>query len=280
MNKVIYLHTTSNGVPFYIGKGTLARAHNAVNRSKRWHEVSKQSGFNVTILEDKLTNAQANEREKFFIREYRNKYPTSMVNISDGGEMGPSVGVRLLFNSVHGYMVLRGRAEVEQLGFEYSDLRKACLHEMRMVSSKKLMYDGKRIKFHGKFFSTMNECQSFIDEHRLIPFHQESSPKLAVIKDFSDKSPVFVADIGRRKLFVFPVYDWSYLQVSDGRSSIIEFYSLLNLEACNVTDNSIHTGIPDERYILSQVGSRLNRIEMEVKQVNSDEVSLLIKCFI
>ena len=51
MSYVTYAHIKPNGSMFYIGKGSMRRAHSAVGRNVIWERtVKKYGGFSVEIL--------------------------------------------------------------------------------------------------------------------------------------------------------------------------------------------------------------------------------------
>lgn len=68
---------------FYVGKGKGNRAYQKYNRNKHWNNVVNKYGYIVDIVENGLTNEQALEKEKFYIRFIgRDK----LTNMTDGGE--------------------------------------------------------------------------------------------------------------------------------------------------------------------------------------------------
>ena len=86
----VYLHIKStNGEPFYVGKGKGNRAFDfKKSRSTMWNNVSKKYGVDVIILEDNLTNKAACELEIYWIKRIgrRDLNEGTLVNHSDGGE--------------------------------------------------------------------------------------------------------------------------------------------------------------------------------------------------
>jgi hypothetical protein len=70
---------------FYIGKGTLVRAHSKHGRSNWWNSVTKKYGYIVEILSDNLIESEAFMLERDMIDLYR-KMGHPLVNLTDGGE--------------------------------------------------------------------------------------------------------------------------------------------------------------------------------------------------
>ena len=91
-NKIVYLHRRkSDGLPMYVGIGSIKRAYNFYSRNDYWKNVYSKHGVTVEILHDNLTWDEACSIEIKLIKEYREKYPDSMTNISCGGETGPGL---------------------------------------------------------------------------------------------------------------------------------------------------------------------------------------------
>ena len=91
MKYYVYSHITKDtGKIFYIGKGRGNRAFSE-DRSKLWKNVANKHGWKAVIICDDLTEDEAFEVEKFYIKEYgRIDLGTgNLVNLTDGGE-GPS----------------------------------------------------------------------------------------------------------------------------------------------------------------------------------------------
>ena len=85
----IYLHVKlCSGEPFYIGKGTLARAYRKVGRSLFWNKIANKHGFDVFILENNLTEQESFEREHYWINRIgrRDLNKGTLVNLTNGGE--------------------------------------------------------------------------------------------------------------------------------------------------------------------------------------------------
>jgi hypothetical protein len=83
----VYAHLKPDGETFYIGRGTGSRIYSKVHRSKHWHSIVSKYGIEYKILEDQLTNDQANEREKYYINLFGRKLNGgSLINQTDGGD--------------------------------------------------------------------------------------------------------------------------------------------------------------------------------------------------
>lgn len=85
-NRCTYMHIRlSDGIIFYVGKGTEKRAKSVFNRNKNWHKVVREHGFRHEILAFFDTHEEAYDHEKFLIQCFREmKFP--LTNISDGGK--------------------------------------------------------------------------------------------------------------------------------------------------------------------------------------------------
>lgn len=85
---VLYRHLKPCGEVFYIGIGTIKRAHNKTNRSTWWKKVTNKYGYEVDILKRDLTKEEACELEILLIDWYGRKDLGlgTLVNMTDGGE--------------------------------------------------------------------------------------------------------------------------------------------------------------------------------------------------
>ena len=85
-NYCVYTHSKPNGDVFYIGKGVPKRPYKNSGRNVWWHRiVDKHGGYDVTIVEDSLTNDEAIELEILLISEAR-EAGCALCNLTDGGE--------------------------------------------------------------------------------------------------------------------------------------------------------------------------------------------------
>ena len=81
-----YMHLRGDtGKPFYIGKGTGARASNPGGRNRHWHNIVNAHGRTIQILAQWDTNAEAIEHEKVLIASFRSM-GVELANVTDGGE--------------------------------------------------------------------------------------------------------------------------------------------------------------------------------------------------
>lgn len=84
----VYLHIKlTDGTPFYVGKGKDRRALSK-KRSNWWKRVVNKYGYDIIFLEIKLTEQEATEREKYWIKRIGRKDLGlgPLVNMTDGGE--------------------------------------------------------------------------------------------------------------------------------------------------------------------------------------------------
>ncbi len=85
----VYLHLQADQpVPFYVGKGMGERAYARGNRSKFWHRVVAKHGWDTLILEDGLSEQEAHDLEKHYIKWFgrRSNGSGTLVNLTDGGD--------------------------------------------------------------------------------------------------------------------------------------------------------------------------------------------------
>lgn len=81
----IYIHrkATDNSV-FYVGRGNRKRLLRTDGRNQHWHNIVKKHGFVAEIIEQDLSSEKANEREKFWIAQFRDD-GCILANVTDGG---------------------------------------------------------------------------------------------------------------------------------------------------------------------------------------------------
>jgi hypothetical protein len=81
-----YSHHKPDGTLFYIGKGSVKRAHAKDNRNPHWKNiVAKHGGYKVEVLANWPTESEAFEHEKFLISCFRD-LGFVLANITDGGD--------------------------------------------------------------------------------------------------------------------------------------------------------------------------------------------------
>lgn len=168
MNKVVYVHKrATDGVPFYIGRGTNLRPHNFRNRPSKWREIHENCGVIVKILHEGLTDDESKLVERVEIAEHRELYGDSIINVAGGGDDGPSNGVRLFFTSSE-YMILRGYNEVIEHGFTYGEVCRIANSGIGGIGSSQFLNDdGKRKLFNIRKFDNRVDCDRFIRDLNL-----------------------------------------------------------------------------------------------------------------
>lgn len=83
-DKCVYFHRLKCGRIFYVGIGSLRRAHSHLSRNRHWKfTVAKYIDYDVLIIAQNLTIAQAAEIEKIWIAHIG---IARLTNISTGGE--------------------------------------------------------------------------------------------------------------------------------------------------------------------------------------------------
>ena len=85
----VYLHSRADtGEPFYVGKGKDRRAYIKRCRSVYWNNIVKKHGYNVSFLQENLTEDECNKMEVYWIHKIGRwdlgKGP--LVNFTNGGE--------------------------------------------------------------------------------------------------------------------------------------------------------------------------------------------------
>ena len=88
----VYIHRKiSDNSEFYIGKGKRdKRPYEKTKRSKHWENIVNKYGYYVEILEDYLTNEEANQLEIFYIKKFGriDNKEGKLINKTDGGDGG------------------------------------------------------------------------------------------------------------------------------------------------------------------------------------------------
>lgn len=104
----VYLHyRTSNGLPFYVGKGKDNRGWIAYkrDRSEHWWNISFKNGASIDICQDGMTESDAHILEMWIIAKLRHEGHT-LVNLTNGGEgmsgLSPSHETRLRLRDSQG----------------------------------------------------------------------------------------------------------------------------------------------------------------------------------
>ena len=85
----VYAHYKPNeDMPFYVGKGHGNRSYDKTYRNRWWHNIVNKYGYRVEIMYDNLTEAQAFDLEKEFIKRYgrADLGCGPLVNMTDGGD--------------------------------------------------------------------------------------------------------------------------------------------------------------------------------------------------
>jgi hypothetical protein len=84
-NFYIYVHTkTTDNSIFYVGRGTGRRCTSVKNRNAHWNHIVAKHGFFSEIVEENLTSDEANEKEKLWIKNFRDA-GNKLCNLTDGG---------------------------------------------------------------------------------------------------------------------------------------------------------------------------------------------------
>lgn len=82
----VYVHRrTSNGDPFYVGKGQGYRGWRPWNRNKHWERCAKKNGVTVEVVRDGLSEPEAISLEIAMIEKLG---INNLTNISTGGDSG------------------------------------------------------------------------------------------------------------------------------------------------------------------------------------------------
>jgi hypothetical protein len=92
MNNKYYIYVHINPLKneiFYVGKGCGKRAWSKYGRNSFWKSIVKKYGYIIDIVEDKLIEDKAYEREIFYIKKIgrRDLGFGPLVNLNDGGKI-------------------------------------------------------------------------------------------------------------------------------------------------------------------------------------------------
>ncbi len=86
----VYLHVKRDtGEPFYVGKGIRKRAYEkGKRRSSYWHRLVNKYGYDVFIIESNLTESEAYQKEKYWIKRIGriSLNEGTLINMTDGGD--------------------------------------------------------------------------------------------------------------------------------------------------------------------------------------------------
>lgn len=84
----VYVHKrATDGVVFYVGKGSGVRAYRTADRNQEWAAVVAEYGRKVLFLEKSMSEAAALQLEQLTIAEYRAR-GLVLTNRTDGGDGG------------------------------------------------------------------------------------------------------------------------------------------------------------------------------------------------
>lgn len=260
-NKVIYLHKMADsGLPFYIGRGSEARAKSR-NRAKNWTDVVDKHGLLVEILERGLSEEESKLREIEYIKIYREFHPTTMINVSDGGDAGPSKGYKLLYTEDGRYFLLKGRKDLLLLGFNYFDVRAVLVNRQKTCASSKIIEDGKLVRFKVRQFpisESLNEIDEFIIENGLVPFEMEEGSLEEFKKCVMLNVPYHIGEYKNTNIMVYPSEWWGRVAWGEGGYELGTFTSEI-LEPCiNFGFNRINIMFPDERFITTWIADNVS----------------------
>jgi CRISPR/Cas system-associated protein Cas5 (RAMP superfamily) len=85
----VYLHIRkTNGEPFYVGKGKNKRAFSTKKRNDWWNRIVNKHDYDILFLEENLTEAEAFEKEVYWIKRIGLE---NLCNITTGGSGGNTI---------------------------------------------------------------------------------------------------------------------------------------------------------------------------------------------
>ncbi len=88
-DKVVYFHKRNDtNEVFYVGIGSIERAHTISGRSKWWKRIVNKVGYTIEIVHEGLTWDMATLLEIKYIKDFgrRNINTGILINMTDGGE--------------------------------------------------------------------------------------------------------------------------------------------------------------------------------------------------
>jgi hypothetical protein len=91
-NCYVYIHyRNDNNKPFYVGKGKGKRYLSKSSRNPHWKNIVNKVGYTIRIIENFLTEKEALQREKDYIKLFGRE---NLTNMTDGGEGGDTFSNR------------------------------------------------------------------------------------------------------------------------------------------------------------------------------------------
>lgn len=89
-----YLHRTSSGQVFYVGKGRGKRAFSRHSRNPWWVHVINKHGLRVEVVLSDVGEADALAHERFLVASFR-VLGARLVNMTEGGDSAPSKSIEV-----------------------------------------------------------------------------------------------------------------------------------------------------------------------------------------
>lgn len=135
----IYFHINplKNEV-FYVGKGLEKRAYSKHGRNKHWRNMVNKYGYIIDIVENRLTEQEAFDREIFYIKRIgrRDKNKGTLVNMTDGGD-----GMAGYKHSVDSINKMKGRVLSNETKKKMSASKKGVQNKMKGIKRSKDICD-------------------------------------------------------------------------------------------------------------------------------------------
>jgi hypothetical protein len=183
----IYLHIKlDTGEPFYIGKGSGRRAYQKRSRSEFWHNIVTKHGYDIILLEEELTNEEANQVEIYWIKRIgrRDLGLGPLVNLTDGGEgiIGQIVSNETKLKMSNAHIGIKKTDEHKKniskgrTGIKFSNKHKLNMSitnkgKPKSEETKKKMSDSQKGKIkseeHRKKLSESHKGKTLSQEHKL-----------------------------------------------------------------------------------------------------------------